>query len=1459
MNNPSSSPHSTTLDTAGPDVTPPQSVPSRQEPAPMILSPPVTTTTLQSSLSSSSSSTTIPQPGTSPQQQQHQLSLSSPPPYQPALSDEYSEFEEPHLNVLDLILQNPDLPPIDAEHPYNEVDALVFSTLVYLPMMYVSSLKPDSEEEERRAGRQPLKISKFAYKTIRACLTGDPMCAIRADEQHNFDRYKVAALAKGREFDTLRLAGAVCTCNRYKDLIVSDFEGVYEYDPTECLYVQFAAAIFTLPDGVKVVAIRGTDGTLAGWREDLAMSYGRVDAQHVAHQYFVEVVQKYPDAKIALTGHSKGGHLAVYASLAEVRLAEHLADLGERTVINFDGPGLRREIMTDFSVAFSMIGAKISTYVPQTSIMGILLNNKRDIYRGTYHYVQSNTQYILQHDTFSWLLYPDCFEKGEDEDRFVAPAGRDTDDVSKAIERVVDSYLAVYNPPYIKMAATGILDILENEEGLFPDSNMPPSVYYEYIINFLRLPPDIRDAVRATFQFYALGLTANIKASGKNPAADIIIYGSVLVNAIINSIPVDAIKSSIEMFIFLREHSEGFKIAQIIEDLLMDKDTRFIIKSLIAFCEKVIEELNSVKDLLYDVSDSSYYAKGLTVAAGLEKVLSLCDSYVIPVLKAKSYGEYFFKTSKKPTKIEKKKLELPMSTSSMIATSPTASSSSSSLLNTSNTGATNANTPSTSPLPSSSSSSSSSSTITTATTTITSNSSAEDAYIRILSGIYPDIEENLIRGAMRQLEYDFARIIQWLSEYRERLNEKMVQYNIIQIQQQPQPVFPPTPQQLSDSEAEIAAELQKLYSNVDERLIRGFIRLNASSARKWLDELASKATDLKTRGAAPGFLPAPLLAAKATMVNLDCDCETKKKFVLDMAHDSFPQIPIEELTSIAEAQNYDLERITESIIKRGDIDSSIASNQGVITAAIDAANALPPAIAAAVMGRPPPQSQQQQQPSNIDNSKSNRNDNSNNGKGKGGDNGENDGTVTKFLNKFFRGKDNSQKKVSPAPADTPSQSTQNLSASSSSSSTPVTSVLTSLASPREQAHNASSSSSSSSASAAPAPLSAMDLGSITILSAAFPQKGKEELRDALRVAGGDYEQAALNLLFGSERTALVGNGKKGMPPPLFDITLEPSVVDQRILTYKYHIYEPVGKDYIALFPASGRWESPVSDLVATDPSGVGEGSFRVDESGLYEARILRGKDTTASLSRSLPVVVGPQVTLEAVVNSRNTIIVKYFSQTGDIILSEYRKRQWWVGLYPHGEPSSKWILKAKCSESSDPGFVILKPPRKYATYDIRFFLTDKSPLSATTTVTIGSVDRMSAEKVMDPETHRMMLVVRWCSWSVERGAFDWIGVFTRVPGSAAASAGVGGASESSSSSGANDGMEDALFNGGGELLKEVAYKRVSDGKVDPESVAGVLYFDIEKYKLTPGRYVLQFVSKPILPPSKILMETEITI
>lgn len=78
--------------------------------------------------------------------------------------------------------------------------------------------------------------------------------------------------------------------------------------------IQFAAMTVDLPDGTHIIAFRGTDGSLTGWREDFAMSFeSPVPAQAAAQKYLEHHLMQ--DAgDVIVTGHSKGGNLAVYAA-----------------------------------------------------------------------------------------------------------------------------------------------------------------------------------------------------------------------------------------------------------------------------------------------------------------------------------------------------------------------------------------------------------------------------------------------------------------------------------------------------------------------------------------------------------------------------------------------------------------------------------------------------------------------------------------------------------------------------------------------------------------------------------------------------------------------------------------------------------------------------------------------------------------------------------------------------------------------------------------------------------------------------------------------------------------------------------------------------------------------------------------------------------------------------------------
>lgn len=156
---------------------------------------------------------------------------------------------------------------------------------------------------------------------------------------------------------------------------------------------QFAAFTAVLEDGTNVVAFRGTDDSIVGWKEDFNMSFTTpVPSQKDALAYVKDVAKQLP-GKIRIAGHSKGGNLSVFA-------ATFCPDKIKRRILgvyNSDGPGFEYDI-TQLE-EFRQIADKIHTFIPQTSIVGVLLEHEED-----YIVVKSNENGIMQHNPFSWQL-----------------------------------------------------------------------------------------------------------------------------------------------------------------------------------------------------------------------------------------------------------------------------------------------------------------------------------------------------------------------------------------------------------------------------------------------------------------------------------------------------------------------------------------------------------------------------------------------------------------------------------------------------------------------------------------------------------------------------------------------------------------------------------------------------------------------------------------------------------------------------------------------------------------------------------------------------------------------------------------------------------------------------------------------------------------------------------------------
>ena len=154
---------------------------------------------------------------------------------------------------------------------------------------------------------------------------------------------------------------------------------------------QFAALAFYPVPGQAVLAYRGTDDTMVGWKEDLNMSFQEVVPAQREALFYLEDFAREQTEEIILCGHSKGGNLAVFAGAQCAPLLQRRI----KAVNNHDGPGFTGSILC--SPGYLAMVPKIHTYVPQSSVIGMLLEHEEP-----YTVIRSSETGILQHSPFSW-------------------------------------------------------------------------------------------------------------------------------------------------------------------------------------------------------------------------------------------------------------------------------------------------------------------------------------------------------------------------------------------------------------------------------------------------------------------------------------------------------------------------------------------------------------------------------------------------------------------------------------------------------------------------------------------------------------------------------------------------------------------------------------------------------------------------------------------------------------------------------------------------------------------------------------------------------------------------------------------------------------------------------------------------------------------------------------------------
>jgi len=265
--------------------------------------------------------------------------------------------------------------------PLNPVDNIILCQITYLPF---DGIVPGPDEHA--------EISvKDAVQILYQKLQDKDECA------------KLQFLFK----EDITLVGVLRDANRFGNCRLS---GYVNHIDTE-KEIQFSALCVNTGDGSHFIAYRGTDVTFVGWKENFNMSFCKVvPAQLAAVDYLAKMAKKIK-GPLRLGGHSKGGNLAVYAaSQCRKKIQRRIT-----AIYSNDAPGFHENVIA--SEGFAAIMERIHTFIPQSSVVGMLLEH------GTaYKTIKSSESGLLQHELYTWevthndMVYVDDITQGS---RFV--------------------------------------------------------------------------------------------------------------------------------------------------------------------------------------------------------------------------------------------------------------------------------------------------------------------------------------------------------------------------------------------------------------------------------------------------------------------------------------------------------------------------------------------------------------------------------------------------------------------------------------------------------------------------------------------------------------------------------------------------------------------------------------------------------------------------------------------------------------------------------------------------------------------------------------------------------------------------------------------------------------------------------------------------------------------------------
>lgn len=337
-------------------------------------------------------------------------------------------------NILDLL--NNDFTNFE-ERKFNAVDSLILCELAYICM---PESIPKYNDDSNALATVPLS----------ELLRGEDFSSMFSSGSTKVDEFRKNLLL------------AVESSPRYRGMRVGEvLERFDESNIDDSCEQQFAAVTFDLTDCIGsscfVVAFRGTDNTLVGWKEDFNMAFRcPVPAQESSAEYLLSISRracKYScksggirgifssvgdyfanlfnkksdfknsdldksnlensndcdlsdNPKIFVVGHSKGGNMAAYAAM---RLDAQDRSLGNHIskIYSMDGPSFGSDVVDP--KVFSRVVSRIEKVVPQSAFIGLIMDTGVP-----YKVTAADSIGLMQHFGMYWQVkdgdfdYCDC-------------------------------------------------------------------------------------------------------------------------------------------------------------------------------------------------------------------------------------------------------------------------------------------------------------------------------------------------------------------------------------------------------------------------------------------------------------------------------------------------------------------------------------------------------------------------------------------------------------------------------------------------------------------------------------------------------------------------------------------------------------------------------------------------------------------------------------------------------------------------------------------------------------------------------------------------------------------------------------------------------------------------------------------------------------------------------------------